>query len=426
MKIKETNQSITVKVPFYYGWVIVVVAAVGLFFSGPGQTYSISVAINSYIENYGFSRSLISSLYSIATLAAGLILPIIGKRVDAVGHRKMIVLVSSLLGVTCLFMSFVTSPVTLFIGFIFLRLLGQGSMTLIPSTLVSQWFIQKRGIAISLMSLGGVASSALIPLLNNWLIMKSGLAFTWRLWAVLLICIMAPIGWLIVRNKPENVGLLPDGKLNQNSVPNTKYYIKLSEQERSWTLTEAMKTRAFWLMLFCMTIPAMINTGLTFHIVSIIGIKGFSSTFAATMLGVTAIVQLCLTFVAGYLLDKVKPHYVKGIIFLFLVIAMLIIIYGKSHTLLITYGIILGIFSIFDSLSTEIIWPSYFGRENLGSIRSVAATAMVIGSALGPLPFGFAYDTFKGYKEIIFIMMIFPILGSIASFLSPAPKYRNN
>ncbi|SCY79727.1 hypothetical protein SAMN03080606_02530 [Alkaliphilus peptidifermentans DSM 18978] len=76
----------------------------------------------------------------------------------------------------------------------------------------------------------------------------------------------------------------------------------------------------------------------------------------------------------------------------------------------------------FDSVSTGVLWPNYFGRKNLGSIRGITMTAMVIGSSLGPLPFGYAYDVFGGYKEILLFMMIFPILGSLSSFVSPAPK----
>lgn len=80
----------------------------------------------------------------------------------------------------------------------------------------------------------------------------------------------------------------------------------------------------------------------------------------------------------------------------------------------------------FDTVSTGVLWPNYFGRKYLGSIRGFTMMAMVIGSSLGPLPFGFVFDLFNGYNEIILIMLIFPLLGSVASFLSPAPKYEDN
>ncbi len=77
----------------------------------------------------------------------------------------------------------------------------------------------------------------------------------------------------------------------------------------------------------------------------------------------------------------------------------------------------------FDSVSTGALWPNYFGKLHLGTIRGVAMTAIVAGSSLGPLPFGFFYDKFNSYGQIIGIMIIFPLLASVASFVSPPPKY---
>src|SRR6056297_3581503 len=102
----------------YYGWVIVIIAGFGAFFSGPGQTYSVSIFINSYVDGFGWSRSLVSGYYSFATL---------------------------------------------FVGFFFLRLMGQGSISLLPSTLVARWFSRQRVKALSVRALGGVIGSALCP-----------------------------------------------------------------------------------------------------------------------------------------------------------------------------------------------------------------------------------------------------------------------
>ncbi|MDR5658728.1 MFS transporter [Serpentinicella sp. ANB-PHB4] len=409
----------------YYGWVIVAIAALGVFFSGPGQTYSVSIFINYYVENLGWSRTLVSSYYSFATLTAGLMIPIIGRKIDKLGHRKMMSLVAFLLALACLWMSFVTQPIMLFVGFLCLRLFGQGSMTLIPSTLVPQWFINKRGKALSLMALGGVAGSTLLPIINNYLIGAVGVNFTWRVWTVLLMTVMMPVAYGLVRNKPEDIGIQPDGN---EGLKDTEDLINTTievDYDRSWTVKEAIRTRAFWLMLFCSMVPAMVNTGITFHMISILGIQGFDSNFAALVLSITAMVQLPLTFLAGHIVDRVQVHYVKGLNFIILLIAVILLLYGVSSKILIIYAILHGTFVAFDSVSTGVLWPNYFGRENLGSIRGITMTAMVIGSALGPLPFGYFYDQFGGYREILLIMLIFPILSSLFAFISPKPINEN-
>lgn len=422
---RKTAGVVRRKSAHFYGWTIVGIAAVCMFFSGVGQTFALSIFINSYVKDFGWSRSLVSGYYSVATMGAGLLLPLVGRTIDKGGHRKLITVVSTLLGMACLWMSFVTMPVMLFVGFLFLRLFGQGSMMLIPSTLVPQWFARNRGKALSFMAVGGVAGAGVLPPLNNWLVTSFGLSITWRIWAALLMGVMAPLGWYLVRNQPEEIGEVPDGRGSASLVrDDPKYMNRIPTSEVSWTLKEAMATRAFWFMLFCMVVSAMVNTGITFHIVSIMATKGHSSAFAAMILSIAALVQFPLTFLAGYVVDRVKVHYVKSISFVFLLAAMAMLLTSESRYALILFALVHGVFAVVDTVSTGVLWPNYFGRQHLGSIRSIAITAMVIGSALGPLPFGYAYDRFQGYTEILLFMMVFPVLAIVAAFLSPVPDYR--
>ncbi len=433
-----------------YSWMVVGISALILFFSGPGQTFNVSIFINSYIESEGWSRSAVSGFYSMATLAAGFMMPISGRWIDKKGHRVMTPVIASLLAAACLWMSFMSAPWMLIIGFFMIRLLGQGSMTLAANTLVPQWFIKKRGIALSLVALGGVAGSTFIPLISNRLILSYGPGFAWRFWAFLLTALMAPIGWLCIRNRPEDIGMAPDGRMGYEASTEEKEKHSISsalknkaaetanatetlvteipaEPEKSlpleedWTPAEAMKSRVFWMMIFCMMVPSMINTGITFHIVSIIGEKGFDSTFAALILSITAAVQLPVTFLAGWLCDHFPVHRIKAFNFLFLAAAMIMVLYSPSRLLLIVYAVIHGLFTGVDSVSTGVWWPNNFGRRYLGSIRGMGMTSMVIGSALGPLPFGFAFDTFGSYQFILTVMLLFPALAFLAAITSPSP-----
>lgn len=417
---------------FYYGWVIVLMAALVMFFSGPGQTYSVSVFIDSYIDEYGWSRSFVSTMYSSGTLLAGLLLPIIGRLIDKRGSRVMVTAIALAFGLVCLFMSFIGNPLMLFVGFLLVRLLGQGSMSLAPSTLVPQWFINKRGRALSLMALGGTLSSALLPPLNTWLIRTYGWRFGWQVWAVLLWAIMVPAAWFFIRNRPEDMGLLPDNATRPTDVVTnvvTETSVLDQDDEASWTLKEAMRTRAFWLILFCATIPSAINTGITFHLASIMqgtGIEvALAPIMAAVVLSTLAIVQLPFNLIAGFLADKLKVHYLMAVTFVAQFISLIFLMNIQSRLMAIVYGMLWGMISGFHAINNGVIWPSYFGRKYLGSIRGIAMTAMVIGSAFGPLPFGFAFDWFQGYREILLLSLLFPALGAVAALLSPPPSKRD-
>ncbi|WP_333489750.1 MFS transporter [Alkalihalobacillus sp. CinArs1] len=412
--------------PFFYGWLIVAAAALGVFFSGPGQTYGVSVFINHYISDFGWSRSLVSGIYSSATLAAGLLLFIIGRMVDKFGQRRMMLTIGSLLAVACLWNSFVIGPVMLFIGFFMLRLFGQGSMTLVPNTLVPQWFILKRGRALSFMAIGGFLSSAIFPPLNTWLINSFGWENAWRILGAAIVIIFLPVVFFLIRNKPEDIGLLPDNAVSKKRLAKRKEE-KMGEEdeegfETNWTVKEAMRTRAFWLILFCVSIPALVNTGLTFHLFSILGEQGVPDQTAALILSIMAIVGFPVTMASGFILERVNVHIVLGLSFIGQMVFILLLTQVDTYVLAIVFGVLWGVIGGIERITLNIIWPDYFGRENLGSIKGIATTTMVIGSAFGPLPFGVAYDTFGGYTEILLLILIFPILGTVAAFLSPPPK----
>lgn len=409
---------------FYYGWFIVFIAGLGVFFSGPGQTYSNSAFIDAYILDFGWSRSLVSGIYSAATLAAGLIMIVVGRFIDRFGQRIMMVTIGTLLAVACFWNSIVSSIWMLVIGFFLIRLLGQGSMTLIPNTLVAQWFVKKRGLAFSIMTLGSFTSAMLFPIINTWLIDQWDWRFAWQFWGVLLLVIFVPLALFGVRNKPEQVGLKPDGFA---SSADKKYKplmgsTVLKEAEEDWTLKEAKQTRAFWAILICVGIPSMVNTGITFHIISIFGTNGLSPAIAAMVLSLMAMVGIPMSLVSGVITDRIPTNYLLVAIFVIEIILLILLLVTNSIWIAILFGTIWGIANGLERISLNVIWPNYFGRKYIGSINGVGVTVTVIGSSLGPLPFGIGYDLFHSYVPVILITLIFPLIGIICSLIAKKPS----
>ncbi|MEC5425489.1 MFS transporter [Virgibacillus sp. C22-A2] len=407
---------------FYYGWFIVIIAGLGVFFSGPGQTYSNSQFIDEYIREFGWSRSQVSGLYSAATLVAGVIMIFVGRFIDRFGQRTMMVTVGSVFGIACLFNSIVSSMWMLAVGFFLVRLLGQGSMSLIPNTLVAQWFIKKRGIAFSIMTLGSFASAMSFPIINTWLISTWDWQFAWRFWGILLLFVFVPIALFGVRNKPEDIGLEPDG-LSVSKGRNVTPVIggAINEPEQNWTLSEAMKTRAFWAILVCVGIPAMVNTGITFHIISIFGTNELAPGIAAMVLSLMAVVGIPMSFVSGYITQKIRTNYLLVVIFIIEIVLLLLLLIVNNLAVAILFGTLWGVANGFERIGLNVIWPNYFGRRYIGSINGVGVTMGVVGSAFGPLPFGIGFDIFHSYTPVLLATLIFPIIGVFCSLIARKP-----
>lgn len=130
------------RTPFFYGWIILAAGTFGIIMTGPGQTFSVSIFIEFIMEDLGISRTLVSTLYSVGTLIGGFTLPFWGRQIDKHGARKLAGIISLLFGISCIFMGFVQNALMLLLGFILIRMLGQGSLGLVSQTVINQWWAQ--------------------------------------------------------------------------------------------------------------------------------------------------------------------------------------------------------------------------------------------------------------------------------------------
>ena len=402
----------------YYGWLMVFFSAFTFFFSAPGQTYSISVFINIYQNELQYSSTALSTGYSIATILSGSLLVFMGKATDKFGQRKMLILVGILLAITTFFNSFVSNLIMIYIGFFFLRYFGQGSMTLIPNSLIPQWFEDKRAFALSLSTIGGLLATLSVPAINLFLINTIGWQETWRIWSLLLIFIFVPLTALFVINRPEDIGLQMDNK--ESSKDHEEDLRKL--EKNSWHLSEAVRTKEFWYAGLMSVIVPMFTTGVTFHFYTMMELRNISNEQAAIIIGLIAAPAAVLPFFAKLIIDRYKLKYVFLLTQVMIFISMLYLaLFVNSVASAILFILFYGLSAGIQGVALNVLWPDYFGRKYLGSIRGAATVFMVIGSALGPLPFGIYYDLSGEYNLVIYGMMVMTLFAMVLALLIHKP-----
>ncbi len=416
------NKNIAKKINqrFYYGWIIIVMSALSVFFSSPGQTYSISTFINSYIADFGYSRTQISTIYSTATIISGSLLVLMGRAVDRKGQRVMMAIAGTMLAMACFFNSFIVNLQMMFFGFFMLRYFGQGSLTLIPGSLVPQWFEKRRALAISLYNLGGMFANMLIPAANFWFISQYGWQMAWRGWGLILLVLFVPMAWLFVVNRPEDIELLPDNQKVEHSDDLDKELDKMIRD--SWTLSEAVKTKEFWFIGTISMIVPMVSTGLMFHFFSIMSLQGISETASSFVIGLVALPGFIMPLIANFIIDRFRSKFIiittLSIIMLDLLFMLMVSSSFTASIFMLIYGLAVSI----QNVTLGVIWVKYFGRLHLGSIRGAATVFTVIGSALGPLPFGLSFDLTGSYFSVFIAMALASFAGLILALSIKKPQ----
>ena len=436
--------------PFYYGWVIVAIGATGGIMTNPGQTPGFSAFLNHFIADLGLSRSVVSTLYTAATLTASLFLPWVGRLFDRHGSRFMICLFSLLLGLACIYMSLVRNAVMLFFGFVILRQFGQGSLTLASKNVINLWWVLHRGRIMGIVGVIGALLSGLFPYLANTLIDQYGWRWTYVILGGILLGIMLPLGWIFTRDRPEDHGLLPDGAgetdeaegadggvapntdpapqdesapSDEESAPSSRT-ASANPLEINWTLAQAKRTPAFWVTCGAMSCVAMLNTGLYFHIFSVFEDGGLSSSTAATVFVPIAATSAAFQLISGLVITRVHPRFLLAISLLMECVVLVSAAHLTSVTHAYAFGIFWGAQSGIEMLVMAVVFANYYGRRHLGAIAGFSSTLLVAASALGPMPFGIARDLMGGYGPVLTTMAIVPFSLAFACIFLGKPPAR--
>ncbi len=403
--------------PIYYGWIILAAGTVGIVMTSPGQTYIVQAFIEEFIRDLGLSRTLVSTLYMIGTLANAALIQLIGvgRMIDRRGPRIMVLVVSILLGITCILMGFVHTALMLCLGFVALRFFGQGSLNLVSGTMINQWWVRRRG---TVRGISGVATSLLalsvLPALVKWLIRAVGWRTAYGILGAVLILVMAPLGYALFRRRPEDHGLLPDGGAVDDDAEGLV-------AEADFTLSEAMRTPAFWTLSLGVAAMSMLGTGLIFHMESIVTDQGLTAVIAAAVFVPIGLTQALLRFPFGVLVDRMCPRFLVAF-GLLIQAAILWMATRLSFTFAAyAYGAAFGLMQVSWGTAGAVMWAKFYGRTHLGSISSVALSIGIVGSALGPIIMGSARDLMGSYAPLFNVIAWLPLALALVNLIVRPP-----
>ena len=409
-----------IKSRLFYGWVILGVATLTMFSSGPGQSHTFSIFVDLIAKDLGISTTSIASAYAFATLLAAFGLTRMGVFVDRYGARNVLIFVSICLGFSCIAFGAAMGVITLSLAFMVLRFFGQGSMMLGATNLVAQWFSEKRGVAMSILMLGFSASMAIHPKLGLWLIEQVGWREAWMWLGFATWAMMVPLLWILVYDKPEPLGLRPDGTPISASEST-----QASGEISGLNLLQSIRTPAFWIVGAGLFTTAMLITTLFFFQVPIFDQQGLSAEVATDMFGVSALVMALSMPLIGRTLDQTNPKYVFALTLILLAVCLAGITLVTTQMTAVIYALCFGVLTGTNMTLFGFMWAHYFGRKHLGSIQGVGQALGVIGASLGPLPLGIAFDKYGSYTEALHFLAFMPIACAILALFLIRPSHDN-
>ena len=418
---------------FFYGWIIVVAAvAAGAFSSGAG-VWGASVFVTPMGEELGWSRSAFFGAFFIRSVLAGALSPIIGPMQDSRSGPRILMFASGVtMGVSLIGLKWVDNLGMFYFLFGALGALSMiGGAEMLTVAIVPKWFVRRRGRAVAIASTGTAMGPLFFPFLVHGIISLVGWRDAWMVLGFIILAVLVPLSFLI-RSKPEDIGLLPDGdtvpvpSLEESNSTNTASRAAASPltRESSMTRSQAVRTPTFWLLIAAFTL-AMLGMG-GFHANWIpffedLGYSPSTGAWAATAYGICSI---SIRLLWGILAERYPIRYlmvaqslitgISIIFFLNIVNVPTLVLAGGFH------GIALGGFFIMRPLMVA----NYFGREHLGSINGILRPFVTLSGALSPLLVAGMFDIYGSYKEAFLLIIVTWFAAGAVVYLAKPPRNR--
>ncbi|MBI2980000.1 MAG: MFS transporter [Chloroflexi bacterium] len=386
-----------IKLPgIFWGWFTVLG---GGFISLWGQGYSFSgfsALFKPIASELGFSRAVASVPSAIARLEGGIEGPVTGWASDKFGPRWIVLAGVLLISLGLILMYFIDSLWAFYIvwGIILGTGINVGTGTPINKA-IADWFVKKRGLALSIkMALQGLGGVLVLPLIA-WLISTQGWRMTCLIGGLVMLVIGLPLAWFSVKqHRPEHYGLLPDGaiakeeavKIDNMINRGVEYAAEVEEME--FTLRQAIRTPAYWLLIVAFSFHAPAGSPLNIHLIPFLTDTGIEPLKAAGMMTIVYAASIPARIVAGFLADRVRKNRLRFLLAAILLLqsAGFFIFLSNQTTANVYVWFVLHGFGLGASIGlTSPIRARYFGRKAFGSINGFASLFMTPVGMAAPL-----------------------------------------
>ena len=415
------------RLPFFYGWVVVACVCCAAFARQGPAVATLSMFVEPMTGDFGWSRTALSGAVSVGGVMAAVLSPLIGPTLDRRGARVMLCSAVVVTGACTMALSLTQSLLAFYLFFCIARMNFAGPFDIGIYGALNTWFVARRPLANAIVNVAHMAGLTAMPLIAYAAMAEHGWRGGWvAVGATVLIVGLVP-AWLFLVRRPEDVGLLPDGR--SPAAPATGAgaggATEKVRAEPTFSRAEAMRTPAFWLLALYTIAIFPVQAGVSLHQAPHLIERGLASATAA---GIVSAFSLAagLGSIAFGLAGRglgIRASLALGAALAAGGTLMMLAIGAPVHGYAAAVCFGAGIGGVLTIL--PLAWADYFGRSSYGAIRGAALTVQVTAQAAGPLLSGYLRDRTGDYTASLACFAALSGLGVLLALLARAPRHRD-
>ncbi len=421
----ERTGPATPRAPLFYGWWIVIACWIITIYGSGIFFYGFSVFFQPIVTEFGWSRAVTSGAFALSQAEGFVEGPIIGPLVDRFGPRRLMFVGITMVSIGFMALSLIDGLLAFYVVYVVLLAVGFNTGFFIAAqAAVGNWFIRRRSLALGVLTTAfGFGGAIMVPIIA-WLVADYG----WRSAAFILGMGMAVVGLpmaVLVRHRPEQYGYVPDGQ----SGPPAKAAGADAEasartntpiEEVDFTIWEALKTRAFWILSLAFGFRTLAISATVIHQIPLLTDRGFSEGTAAGVLALMSLMSVPGRLIFGFLGDYLDKRRLVFIAYILQGIGLVVLLNASrlEHLYLFTivFGLGWGAPTVLVAMRGD-----YFGRRYFATIAGVQQSVVAVGTVIGPVYAGWIFDTTRSYDAAFLTFIVAILIGAVLVLFARRP-----
>lgn len=397
----------------FYGWYIVGMAFLSLFIGASTGGFTFGILLPAMSADLAWSTSAIVAASSLSSIAAAVVGPFLGRVVDRRGPRLVLVLSIIGMGVALVTSGLASQPWQFYLSFGLLSGVARSALqSVIPAALIANWFVRRRSTAYGAAAMGPPVANVLLPPLVAAVVGAMGWQAGWMGLGLLCIALGLAPALLIVRRRPEDIGLQPDGDQTEAATPGPTPRSQLPSSV-DWTAREAIHSPAFWMVAAGLALILLAPNVSIVFLFSYLSAKGMAPAAAAAAISAVSAMQVIsrLVFWAPVIGRLASVRWALLLWGSLLLCSSVLLALAEGEVWAFIAAGVLGL-GLGGNLVLQLqIWPEYFGRTAVGTIVGTGHLLQGLTSAIVPLLLAALLDHTGSYTALYLIVSGLVLLG---------------